>query len=121
MAHVMMHEGLPYDVGFMKNRTNAPYLIRPDGNYYRDPNTGKPVMWDPVQNGVKPFDSEFEDIGLTGAHTANGVQCRTAFDLIREEFAKYTPEWAEGICTVPANTIRRIARELLTMHELAAP
>ncbi len=113
MAHVMMHEGLPYDAGFMKNRTNAPYLISPDGNYYRDPETGKPVMWDSVENSVKPFDSKFEEISLTGTYSVNGVQCRTAFDLVREEFAKYTPEWAEGICTVPANTIRRIAREFV--------
>ncbi|MFC1909512.1 molybdopterin-dependent oxidoreductase, partial [Chloroflexota bacterium] len=113
MAHVMMHQGLPYDEYFMKNRTNAPYLIGPDGNYHRDPKTGRPMMWDPVENCAKTFDAKFEDITLTGTYTVNNVECRTAFDLIREEFAKYTPEWAEDICTIKAETIRRIAREFV--------
>ncbi len=113
MAHVMMHEGLQYDVWFMKNRTNAPYLIGPDGNYHRDPETGKPMMWDHVENCAKTFDSKFQDVSLAGTYTVNNRPCRPGFDIIKEEFAKYTPEWAETICTVPANTIRRIAREFV--------
>ena len=45
MAHVMMHEGLKQDTWFLKNRTNAPYLINNDGNYQRDPATGKPKLY----------------------------------------------------------------------------
>ena len=32
-------------------------------------------------------------------------------DEMPDEFAKYTPEWAEGITGIPADTIERIARE----------
>jgi anaerobic selenocysteine-containing dehydrogenase len=113
LAHVMMHEGLQYDVRFMKNRTNAPYLIGPDGNYHRDPDTGKPMMWDPVQQCARTFDAGFQDVALTGTYTVNNAPCRTGFDIIKEEFAKYTPAWAETICTVPAATIRRIAHEFV--------
>lgn len=113
MAHVMMHEGLRYDKWFLKTRTTAPYLIGLDGNYYRDPQTNKPMMWDAVKNCARTFDSNFEDITLTGIYTVNGAECRTAFDLVKEEFAKYTPEWAEKICTVPAETIQRVAREFV--------
>lgn len=113
MAHVMMHEGLPYDAWFLKNRTNAPYLIGPDGNYLRDPATGKPMLWDPVERCAKTFDSGFAEISLEGAYEVARRPCRTAFDLILEEFGAYTPEWAEPICTVPAKTIRRIAREFV--------
>ncbi|OGO24449.1 MAG: hypothetical protein A2144_01595 [Chloroflexi bacterium RBG_16_50_9] len=113
MAHVMLNEGLPYDEWFMKNRTNAPYLINSEGNYYRDPATGKPMIWDAADNCARTFDSEFKDIAMNGTYTVNGVACRTAFDLIREEFARYTPEWAEKICTVPAKTIRRLATEFV--------
>jgi anaerobic selenocysteine-containing dehydrogenase len=113
MAHVMMSEGLQTDEWFLKNRTNAPYLIAPDGYYYRDPATNKPVMWDPVESQAKTFDSEFKDIALLGSYSINGVFCRTGYDLIKEEYAKYTPEWAEKICTVPAKTIRRISREFV--------
>ena len=43
------------------------------------------------------------------------VYSRTNFpdheEVIRQHFSKYTPEWAEKISEVPAETIRRIARE----------
>jgi anaerobic selenocysteine-containing dehydrogenase len=120
MAHVMMQEGLQYDVWFMKNRTNAPYLIGADGYYLRDPESGKPMMWDPVQGCARTFDAEFKDIALTGAYPINGVQGRTAFDLVKEEFAAYTPEWAEPICTVPAQTIRRIARDFVSHSRIGS-
>lgn len=48
---------------------------------------------------------------MFGAHTINGVTYRTAFDLYAEHIMQYTPEWAEGKCGVPAETIRRIAIE----------
>jgi anaerobic selenocysteine-containing dehydrogenase len=113
MAHVIIHENLKYDVWFMKNRTNAPYLIGSEGYYYRDPATNKPMIWDPVENKAKTFDSEFKGVALTGNYEINHVRCRPAFDIIKEEFTKYTPEWAESICTVPAATTRRIAREFI--------
>ncbi|MDK2985992.1 MAG: hypothetical protein PWQ96_1635 [Clostridia bacterium] len=113
MAHVMFYEIQKYDEWFLKNRTNSPYLIGPDGNYYKDSETNKPVMWDSLENTHKPYDWKFSDIALTGTYNVNGVKCKTSFDLVREEFAKYTPEWAEKICSVPARTIRRIAEDFV--------
>ncbi len=113
MAHVMMHEGLQMDEWFLKNRTNAPYLIGPDGNYHREPSSGKPMMWDPAEKCAKTFDAPFNDRALFGKFDLEGVPCRTGFDLIREEYARYTPEWAERICTIPAATTRRIAGEFV--------
>jgi anaerobic selenocysteine-containing dehydrogenase len=113
MAHVMLHEIKKWDEWFLKNRTNAPYLIGPDGNYVRDPETGKPIMWDPVDGKAKPWTAEFSDHALIGAYEVNGVKCKTAFDLVRDEMAGYTPEWAEEITTIPAATIRRLAKEFV--------
>jgi len=113
MAHVMMHEGLEMDEWFLKNRTNAPYLIGPDGNYFREPSSGKPMMWDPSEKCAKAFDSAFTEIALLGKFDLEGVPCRPGFDLIKAEYARYTPEWAEPICTVPTSAIRRIAREFV--------
>jgi anaerobic selenocysteine-containing dehydrogenase len=113
MAHVMMHEGLEMDEWFLKNRTNAPYLIGPDGNYFRESSSGKPMMWDSSERCAKTFDAAFNDMALFGRFDLAGVPCRTGFDLIKEEYARYTPEWAEPICTVPASTTRRIAREFV--------
>lgn len=122
-AHVMLHEIKIWDEWFLKNRTNAPYLIGPDGEYLRDPQTGKPLMWHAGDRTAKPFDDPTlteGTIALEGAFTVNGVPCKTAFTLIREEFARYTPEWAEEITTVPAATIRRLAREFVEAAQIGS-
>jgi anaerobic selenocysteine-containing dehydrogenase len=112
-AHVMMHEDLRLDEWFLKNRTNAPYLVGPDGNYFREPSSGKPMMWDSSEGCAKTFDSSFADIALEGTFDLEGIPCHPGFDLIKKEYARYTPEWAEAICTVPAATVRRIAGEFV--------
>ena len=113
MVHVMLHEVQIYDEWFLKNRTNAPYLINGNGEYCRDPETGKPMMWDPVEDAAKPYHAEFKEIALTASPVVNGVACKTGFDLVKEVFEQYTPEWAEEVCTVPPDKIRRIAREFV--------
>jgi thiosulfate reductase/polysulfide reductase chain A len=40
---------------------------------------------------------------------------------IRRHFAQYTPEWAEGESDVPAEVIRRLAREFATTRPSVAP
>ncbi len=113
LAHVMMHEGLKRDEWFLKNRTNSPYLIGKDGHYLRDPKTNKPMMWDCAENKAKPYSADFQDIAIEGEFEVDGVKYPTAYTLIKEEFKKYTPEWAEEKTTVPAATTRRIAREFV--------
>jgi anaerobic selenocysteine-containing dehydrogenase len=113
MAHVMLHEVKALDVWFLKNRTNAPYLIDTEGEYCRDPETGKPMMWDPVENRAKPYNADFKEIALSGTYSVQDAPCTTAFDLIKDEFTKYTPEWAEEITTVPPATVRRLAAEFV--------
>lgn len=52
------------------------------------------------------------DPQLEGSFEVNGVACKTGFTLYKERVAKYTPEYQEEITTVPAATIRQIAKEL---------
>ncbi|MBC7294440.1 MAG: phenylacetyl-CoA:acceptor oxidoreductase subunit B PadB1, partial [Thermoleophilia bacterium] len=52
-----------------------------------------------------------DDYALEGTYEVQGVKCRPAFVLLREHLKKYTPDWAAEISTVPAGTIRRVARE----------
>ena len=120
MAHVMLHEIKVWDTWFLKNRTNAPYLIGPDGCYHKDPETGKPMIWDAAEGMAKPFEARFGDMALTGTYDVKGVACRTAFDLVCEELKKYTPEWAEEVCTVPAETTRRIAGEFVEHAQIGS-
>lgn len=56
MQHVMLYELKKFDMNFLKSRTNAPYLVGPDGHYLRDKETGKPMMWHVQDKRAKPFD-----------------------------------------------------------------
>lgn len=112
MINLLINEYGLYDRWYLKYKTNAPYLIGPDGLYVRDKETNKPLVWDPVDNKAKPFDDPtVKDYALEGEYEVNGVKCRPAFVLFREHVKKYTPEYASRIADVPASTIRRIARE----------
>ena len=47
-----------------------------------------------------------------GRYEMDGRKVATAFTLVKEAVREYTPEWSERITTVPASTLRRLAREL---------
>jgi anaerobic selenocysteine-containing dehydrogenase len=122
MAHVLVNEMGTYDVDFLKGKTNAPYLIGPDGKYVRDNSVlvddkargkvGKPLVWDSTAKVPKVFDDPtLGDVALEGAYTVNGVQARTAFELLKAHVAEFPPEKSEALTGVPADTVRRLARE----------
>jgi len=114
MLNVVMNEIGVMDDDFIKRRTNAPYLIGRDGHYLRERVSGKPLIWDPVDDRPKCFDDPtIKDFALKGRFLVEGDEGAVAFGLIKEDVRKYTPEWAEDITTVPAATIRRIAREFV--------
>ena len=145
--NTILHELKQIDLDFIKNRTNAPYLIGPDRHYVRDPESGKPLMWDGKESRAKPFDDPafapvtaapagpppaasgppappptFEEqlaaAGLTGKFEINGVTCQPAFQIYMNEIKSYTPEWAEGITTVSAATTRRLAKQFVSEAQI---
>ncbi len=115
------------DVPFLKEMSNAPYLIGPNGYYLRDPASEKPLIVDRNDGQAKPYDSENMDPALTGSHQVTGIElgpdnqrwdhaaiaAPTSFQVLLDHMAPYTPEWAALECEVPAETIRRIADEYL--------
>jgi len=124
LIYTIIHELGVYDVEFLKKRTNGPYLIGPDGLYVRasaplieDParvkqKLGKPFIWDPVDGKAKMWDDPtIKDFALEGKYTVNGVECQPGFQLLKDHVKQFTPEWSERITTVPAETIRRLAKE----------
>ena len=117
LAHAILFEEKRFDTWFVKNRTNAPYLMNPAGNdYMRDPETNKPLVWNTATNAVATFDDPEigdEDFALEGTYEVNGEKVRPAFTYLLEAVKEYTPEWAESICTVPAAKIREIAHDML--------
>lgn len=121
LMNVLLHELNTFDAWFIKNRTNGPYLIGPDGNYLRDADSKKPLIWDPAQNKAKTFDdATIQDYALEGSFSVSGVAARPAFALLKEHVKQYTPEWAEQLTTIPAATIRRIGREFVDAAQIGA-
>lgn len=128
MIHTILHEmewRKTCDVDFLKKMTNSPYLVGPHGYYVRDAETGKPLVWDPSAGGQKIV-FEAKDFALDGTYDVKGIEkgpdgetfpvekAKPAFQLLVEHVKQYTPEWASKITDVPAETIRRIAREFAT-------
>jgi molybdopterin-containing oxidoreductase family molybdopterin binding subunit len=112
MVNLLLNEYGIYDVVRIKQYTNGPYLVGADGYYVRDKETGKPLMWDLASGKAKTYDDPtIKDVAIDGSYSVNGVTARPAFSLIKEQVKKYTPEMASQITTVPAKTIRRLARE----------
>ena len=109
--HVLLHETELYDSEYIKRYSNGPYLVNGDGHYVRDGATGKPLMWNPICEEAKAYDADFSDVAIEGSYDVNGVKAKPAFALLKEHVRLRTPEWAAPITTVPAETIRRLARE----------
>ena len=112
MINILLNELNVYDAEFLKKKTNGSYLIGPDQLYVRDQATGKPLIWDTRDNKAKVFnDPSIKDFALLGTFEVNGVKCTPSFQLLKDHVKQYTPEMAEKISTVPAKTVRRLARE----------
>lgn len=112
MINVLLNEESVYDREFLTRYTNGPYLIGKDGHYVRDGATGKPLMWDAQSSKARPFDDlDFGEIALEGGFSVDGTEVRTGFTLFKENVKQYSPEKVASITTIPAATIRRLARE----------
>src|SRR3972149_10049481 len=57
MLNVLLNEAGIYDREFLKNQTNGPYLVKPDGRYMRDEATGRHLAWDLSDGKDKTYDS----------------------------------------------------------------
>ncbi len=112
MTNIILNELNVYDADFIKKKTNGPYLIGKDMRYVRDKKTNRPLIWDPVDKKAKVFnDPTIKDFAILGEYTAQGVKCHPSFQLVKDHVKQYTPEFAEKESTVPATTVRRIAKE----------
>ena len=112
MLHVLLNETGIYDEEYLKHKTNAPYLVGEDGHYLRDPDSNEPLVHDAADSKVKVHnDPSLTDPSISGSFVADGKTGRTAFDLLCNHVAKYTPEDTEKITTIPAATVRRMATE----------
>ncbi|MBM3554602.1 MAG: molybdopterin oxidoreductase [Alphaproteobacteria bacterium] len=114
------------DVPFLRDSTNSPYLVGPNGYYLRDLETRKPLMWDAAAGRSAAHDTGIKEPAIDGVYTVaaaieigpdgkewvhRDVEGRTAFRRLVDFIRKYSPDWAEKESDVPADRIRRIADE----------
>ena len=67
------------------------------------------VVWDADANASGSL-NDVANPAVEGSFEVNGVKVTTAYTLLKEHMAQYTPEWAEKMTEVPADTIVELAR-----------
>ncbi len=130
LIHVMLHQQSRdrLDIPYLRDSTSSPYLVGPEGYYLRDVENGEPLVWDEAKGCAVPHNTPGVVPALEGTFTVasavehgpdedryeyTDVKGTTAFSMMVESMAPYTPEWAEALCDVPAETMVRIANEYL--------
>jgi molybdopterin-containing oxidoreductase family molybdopterin binding subunit len=114
IANLIVNEIGIYDKEFIRQKTNGSYLIGPDRLFVRDGQTNKPLLFDETDSKIKTYDDPtLTQPTIEGEFTVSGVKCQPAFALIKEHLKQYEPDWASEVSTVPADTIRQLARELV--------
>ncbi|MDR2852152.1 MAG: molybdopterin-dependent oxidoreductase [Burkholderiaceae bacterium] len=112
MSHVLVYEQL-CDDDFLRKDTNAPYLVGPDQMFVR--NAERQIyVWDQAADRARLWndpDLKWENLALEGNFEVEGVKCRPAFQIYKDILKDCSPEQMEKITTIPAETVRRIARE----------
>jgi molybdopterin-containing oxidoreductase family molybdopterin binding subunit len=112
IANLLVNEYDLWDREFMTERSNGPSLVDVEtGRVVRDPDDGNKALYmDTTDDTPRSYD-RCAAPALEGDFELDSKKVRTAFSLFREHVATYTPEHVEQISTIPAATLRRIARE----------
>ena len=125
ICHEIIKQGL-FDREFLIQYSNAAELV------VNDPERDDFGLFHRFEMHVEEgcFDPENKlwwdrEIGAIGTHTPgadpvilgeytldDGVRVTPSFQLLKDRVEEYTPEWAEGITHIPAETIRRLAHEM---------
>ena len=126
LIHEIIKTGL-YDREFLVQYTNSAELVNMDessteyGMFLRfevpkeegcfDPQNK--LWWDRDLNKPISTHTPGADPFLMGDfQLADGTPVKPAFQLLKERVEEYTPEWAEDITGIPADTIKRLAHEM---------
>lgn len=115
------------DIDFLQKHTVAPFLVRSDtGMFVRrsdtgiapvptgkmNPTTGKEIVDDPYMvlsegNLVAVTEAPMPDID--GTYSLDGVSCRTAYELLKEEILSHSPEEVSKLTEVCVEDIYELA------------
>lgn len=121
MLRVIVVELGAVDYPFLRRHTNAPYLVRPDGHYFRSTDSNKPMVWDMSAAAPRTFDAcDPDNMVLEGEFEAAGVTLRPAFQVFKSHLQKVSVEAMAEITTVPTARIRRLAHDFCTAARIGS-
>lgn len=122
LLHVIFQNDL-HDVPFIIRHSTGPYLVRSDtGKYLRGRDLGfaeeqEYVVWDTICDEPALRGAEGTAPAIRGAYTANGIACKTAFELLKELCDAYTPQKTADITGVAPDLIVSLARRIGSVRE----
>jgi len=127
MANVILTEQL-HDEAYLLQHTVAPFLVREDTQRFlrlSDLTGGRPdkkardyLVWDVEACEGRPADQVLKP-SLEGTFVISGIKVTTAFSLLKESMALYTPDYAAALCEIEPDVIRELAR-LYATHKPAS-
>ncbi|TCX53692.1 dehydrogenase [Dehalobacter sp. 12DCB1] len=116
MINIVVKEGLA-DKEFIAQNTVGPFLVKEsDGLYLRQSDLGGAANAENNAIVVRGADgkvglpSEIPNPVINGTFEINGIKVTTAYDLLLERTAEWTPEKASELCDIPVETIYELAR-----------
>ena len=112
MLNLLINEYRIFDADYLRDHSDGAYLLTEEGWYARDPETNHPLVWDIDAGKPRPFDApDLGALALQGSYQVEGQTCRTVFQALGDQVAKWTPEAASEVTTIPPQQIRKIARD----------
>jgi molybdopterin-containing oxidoreductase family molybdopterin binding subunit len=117
MMNVIFQKNLQDDAYILRH-TNGSYLVRLDtGKFLRGKDIGAQeeneyVVWDSVSNSPKTRNASDSAPNLTGTCSVEGVECKTALQLLKDLAEEYPPERASEITGLSADIIGKLAERV---------
>ncbi|HNX92253.1 MAG TPA: molybdopterin-dependent oxidoreductase [Syntrophomonas sp.] len=119
MAEVIISENL-IDEDYLRDHTVAPFLVREDTQRFLrqshlsgvKPEKRQPdpyIVWDFKARDGQVL-AQVPAPALEGSYTVAGFKVNTAFSVLKEFLADYTPEKVAAICEIDPEVIRDLAR-----------
>lgn len=115
IRYIIEHE--LYDQDFVMKWSNLPFLVNPktklslrESDIKEGGDSNTYMVWDQKTQSVKPLPFPWDDNldpALEGTYTVNGMECKTGFQLLKEQAEPYTLKKAAEICWLDADMIEK--------------
>jgi molybdopterin-containing oxidoreductase family molybdopterin binding subunit len=114
MTNIIVQEGLD-DKAYIASATVGPFLVKEsDGKFLRlsDMRDLAEGEQDAIvvrsADGQMGLPAEIPEPVIHGTFMVNGIKVTTAYDLLLERIAEWTPEKASELCDIPVETIKEL-------------